>query len=186
LRRSSCRKAAAQAQLRRPGAGQRLSGDLLLAFAQGAGDEGAVMIGPGRLHQLEAQVLAAGAGDVAAPETLTGGAFAGHQPGEGRRPAPQPDRGRRSSRWVASAGRLGHGVQAQGQLSLKGPLDAAGTTQPVALALEGEIAMWDARAVERLGHELGLDPRHDGVVQPCRSSTGLVIWSAACTGERAR
>jgi hypothetical protein len=30
---------------------------------------------------------------------------------------------------------MGHGVQVQGQLRLKGPLDASGTTQPVALAL---------------------------------------------------
>jgi hypothetical protein len=38
---------------------------VLLALAQGAGDERAVVVGPGRLHQLEAQVLAAGAGGVA-------------------------------------------------------------------------------------------------------------------------
>src|SRR4029453_10132242 len=73
--------------------------------------------------------------------------------------------GCRSSRWVASAGRMGHGVQVEGQLRLKGPLDAAGTTQPMALALEGEIAMWDAPTVERLGHKPGLGRRHDGVLQ---------------------
>jgi hypothetical protein len=63
-------EAAAQAQLRRPGAGQGVGADPLLAFAEGAGDEGAVMIGPSRLHQLEAQVLAAGASDVAAPDAV--------------------------------------------------------------------------------------------------------------------
>jgi len=45
---------AAQAQLRRPGAGQGVGADVLLALAQGAGDEGTVVVGPGRLHQLEA------------------------------------------------------------------------------------------------------------------------------------
>ena len=44
------------------------------------------MIGPGRLHQLEAQVLAAGAGDVAAPDAVAGGTLAGDQPGEGHEP----------------------------------------------------------------------------------------------------
>jgi len=70
LRCSSCRKAAAQAQLGRPGAGQGVGRDVLLALAQGAADERAVVIGPGRFHQLEAQVLAAGAGDVAAPDAV--------------------------------------------------------------------------------------------------------------------
>jgi hypothetical protein len=37
-----------------------------------------------------------------------------------------------------------HGVQEEGQLGLKGPRDAAGTIEPVALALEGEIAVRDA------------------------------------------
>ena len=58
LRCSSCRKAAAQAQLGRPGAGQGVGRDVLLTLAQGAADEGPVMIRPGRFHQLEAQVLA--------------------------------------------------------------------------------------------------------------------------------
>jgi hypothetical protein len=81
---------------------------------------------------------------------------------------------------------MGHGVQVQGQLRLKGPLDAAGTTQPMALALEGEIAMWDARAVERLAMSRVWAGGTTGSSSPCKSSTGLVIWSAACTGERAR
>jgi hypothetical protein len=44
---------AAQPQLRRPRTREGVGADVLLAFAEGAGDEGAVMIGPGRLHQLE-------------------------------------------------------------------------------------------------------------------------------------
>jgi hypothetical protein len=44
----------AQAQLGRPGAGQGVGVDVLLALAQGPGDEGAVVVGPGGLHQLEA------------------------------------------------------------------------------------------------------------------------------------
>jgi hypothetical protein len=71
---------AAQPQLRRPGASQGVGTDLLLALAEGAGDHGAVMIGPGRLHQLEPEMFAAGAGDVATPDAVARGAFAGHQP----------------------------------------------------------------------------------------------------------
>ena len=55
----------------------------------------------------------------------------------------------------------------------------------MALALEGEIAMWDARAVECLGHEPGLGRRHDGVVQPLQEQHGagdLVGLGQAVTG----
>jgi hypothetical protein len=61
---------AAQAQLRHLGAGQGVGADLLLAFAEGAGDEGTVVIEPGLGSQLEAQVLAAGTGDVPAPDAV--------------------------------------------------------------------------------------------------------------------
>ena len=43
-------EAAAQAQLGRPGAGQGVGRDVLLALAEGAGDEGAVVVGPSGLH----------------------------------------------------------------------------------------------------------------------------------------
>jgi hypothetical protein len=92
-------EAAAQPQLRRPRAGQGVGADVLLALVEGAADEGAVVIGPGRLHQLEAQMLAAGAGDVTAPDVISRGALAGHQPSEGhergrvREPPPVADLG---------------------------------------------------------------------------------------------
>jgi hypothetical protein len=70
---------AAKPQLRRPRTRQCLGRDLL-ALAEGAGDEGAVVVGPGRFHQLETEMLAAGAGStyayVSRPGSLPGATWA--------------------------------------------------------------------------------------------------------------
>src|SRR5207247_9742895 len=74
--------AAAQAQLRGPGPGDPVRWQAFLAAAQLQGGSGAVLVGPGRLDQLGAQVPVAGLGDAAPPGPLAAGVLAWGQAAE--------------------------------------------------------------------------------------------------------
>jgi hypothetical protein len=72
-------KAPAQPQLGRPGPGDHLGIQALLAAAQVDPDRGPVLVGPGRLDQLGAQVLVATLGDVTPPGRAAAGILRRHQ-----------------------------------------------------------------------------------------------------------
>ncbi len=79
---TTLRKPAAQPLLGGPRAGHGGRVDAALAGTQLHDDGGPVLVGPGRLDQLGAQVSVAGLGDVSTVDTLAGGVLAGHQSGE--------------------------------------------------------------------------------------------------------
>jgi hypothetical protein len=71
---------AAQAQLGLPGPGDGLGWQASLAAAELQGGLGSVLVGPGGLDQLGAQVGVAALGDVAPPGGVAAGVFAGVSP----------------------------------------------------------------------------------------------------------
>jgi hypothetical protein len=73
-------EAPAQPQLGRPGSGHHLRIQALLPSTQVDPDRGPVLVGPGRLDQLGAQVLVAALGDVAPPGRAAAGIFRGTRP----------------------------------------------------------------------------------------------------------
>jgi hypothetical protein len=74
---------AAQPQLGGPGPGDRLGWQALLAAAQFQGRLGSVLVGPGGLDQLGAQVGVATLGDAASPGGVAAGVFARDQAAAG-------------------------------------------------------------------------------------------------------
>jgi hypothetical protein len=75
-------EASGQAELGRPGPGQGGGGGAFLAAAQGDTDPGVVLVGPGRLDQLGAQMGVAGPSEPTSSDGGAAGVFGGHQAGE--------------------------------------------------------------------------------------------------------